>query len=204
MLVHNKAAHRLSWDYRCQDGYYVGPALQHYRCYQVISKHSGAIRISDAIKFRHHYLPEPTIALEDKLLFAVQAIHHTLTQAAPTTDQLSALQTLRSILRDYKTVKTTATATQPPNRNTAVQNTPTTSRTGTTSRGARKHQTNHYERRGTSRGAANAHAYGPKLDNSTPSSQYHYRAAYATDCGTNAGKTTQQQPLCCARNRMAG
>jgi len=40
VLIHNKAALRRSWDFRAQDGFYVGPALQHYRCYRVLTKAS--------------------------------------------------------------------------------------------------------------------------------------------------------------------
>ncbi|KAL7474903.1 hypothetical protein ACHAW6_003744 [Cyclotella cf. meneghiniana] len=33
ILIHNKATTRRSWDYRSHEGFYVGPALHHYRCY---------------------------------------------------------------------------------------------------------------------------------------------------------------------------
>jgi hypothetical protein len=112
VLIHNKAGLRKSWDYRCKEGYYVGPALQHYRCYQVISKDSGALTISDVVKFKHHYLPEPTMSVEDKLLHAVQAINHTLNAAnhQPTQNQLAAIDTLRNILQDYKQTTSTTNA----------------------------------------------------------------------------------------------
>jgi hypothetical protein len=42
----------------------------------VLNSHSGAVTISDAVKFRHHYLPLPNLPLADKLLHAVQAIHN--------------------------------------------------------------------------------------------------------------------------------
>ncbi len=89
-----------SWDFRCNKGYYIGPALTHYRCYEVINKHSGARVISD-------YLPEPTISIEDKLLHAVQAIHHTIANGAGRTpnNQLVAIETMRNILTDYKTAE---------------------------------------------------------------------------------------------------
>ena len=116
VLIHNKAGLRKSWDYRCKEGYYIGPALQHYRCYQVISKDSGALTISDAVKFKHHYLPEPTMSVEDKLLHAVQAINHTLNASThqPTQHQLAAIDTLRNILQEYKRTTSTTTSRDPP------------------------------------------------------------------------------------------
>ena len=80
ILIHTKATVHRSWDFRSHDGYYIGPALAHYRCYRTINKESGAVIVSDAIKFRHHYLPSPTITLEDKLLHALQAIHVSLSR----------------------------------------------------------------------------------------------------------------------------
>lgn len=49
VLMHNKATLQKSWDYRCREGFYVGPALKHYRCYQVLGKDTRALAISDAV-----------------------------------------------------------------------------------------------------------------------------------------------------------
>jgi hypothetical protein len=104
VLIHNKAAIRRLWDNRCHDGFFIGPALHHYRCYRVLNTHSGAVTISDAVKFRHHYLPSPELSPEDKLLHAVQAIQHTLARSSSATndEQLTAIDTLRKILHSYK------------------------------------------------------------------------------------------------------
>ena len=104
VLIHTKATIRKSWDNRCHEGFYIGPALNHYRCYRVLNKATGAVTISDAIKFRHHYLPELTLSFEDNLLHAVQAINHTLTRNnnATTDEQLAAINTLRTILQTYQ------------------------------------------------------------------------------------------------------
>ena len=53
-LIHAKPSTRRSWDYRCQDGFYIGPALNHYRCYycySLLKKESQAVVISDTICF---------------------------------------------------------------------------------------------------------------------------------------------------------
>ena len=36
VLTHNKPAIRKSWDFRTQDGFYIGPALNHYCCYRIL------------------------------------------------------------------------------------------------------------------------------------------------------------------------
>jgi hypothetical protein len=114
VLVHTKASIRRSWENRCHDGYYIGPSLVHYRCYKVLNSHSGAVTISDAVKFRHHYLPAPEPAIANKLLHAVQAIHNTIEQRPPSAhnDQLAAIEALRDIIHSFK--RTTTLETPPP------------------------------------------------------------------------------------------
>jgi hypothetical protein len=42
IIAHEKPDQRASWDPHGLDGYYLGPALDHYRCYQVhITKTKG-------------------------------------------------------------------------------------------------------------------------------------------------------------------
>ena len=121
VIIHSKAVLRRSWDFRGHDGFYVGPALQHYRCYRVLNKESHAVTISDAIKFRHHYLPSPWVSTEDKIIHALQAINNTLARSPSTTtaEQLTAIQTLRDILQTYRSPgqnsdSTATTAAAPP------------------------------------------------------------------------------------------
>ena len=102
VIIHTKPTLRRSWDYRGQDGFNVGPALSHYRCYRVLTKESRAVIISDAIRFRHHRLPNPNPTLQDKILTALHAIDASLTglPPAPTEVQLAAIESLRTVLRD--------------------------------------------------------------------------------------------------------
>ena len=100
VLMHNKATLQKSWDYRCREGFYVGPALKHYRCYQVLGKDTRALAISDAVHFRHHKLPGPAPTTADKLLCALQRLNATLAGKIDTTcqDLLAAIEALRTLL----------------------------------------------------------------------------------------------------------
>jgi hypothetical protein len=123
VLIHTKASIRRSWENRCHEGFYIGPSLVHYRCYRVLNTHSGAVTISDALKFRHHYLPTPELSTADKLLHAVQAIHNTIARVSPATnnDQLAAIEALRAIIHSYKCSTTSPpTVTPPPGRAGAI------------------------------------------------------------------------------------
>ena len=36
VLIHAKPATRQSWDYQAKDGFYIGPALDSYRCFKMV------------------------------------------------------------------------------------------------------------------------------------------------------------------------
>jgi hypothetical protein len=59
--------------------------------------------ISDAVKFRPHNVPSPDVEPANRILAALNAINGTLARgpAPPSDDQLQAISTLRTILRQY-------------------------------------------------------------------------------------------------------
>jgi hypothetical protein len=50
VIVHR--ANKLSWDTRDDDAWYIGPAPNHYKCYEVYMKMTNKTRISDKVDFR--------------------------------------------------------------------------------------------------------------------------------------------------------
>jgi hypothetical protein len=50
VIAHEKRDQQASWDPHGVDGYYLGPALDHYRCYQVHITKKGT-RIVDTVEF---------------------------------------------------------------------------------------------------------------------------------------------------------
>jgi hypothetical protein len=51
VIAHEKPDQRSSWDPRRVDGYYMGPLLDHYRCYQVHTTKTKGTRIVDTVEF---------------------------------------------------------------------------------------------------------------------------------------------------------
>jgi hypothetical protein len=51
VIAHDKPDQGASWDSHGVDGYYVGPVLDHYRCYQVHITKTKGTRIFDAVDF---------------------------------------------------------------------------------------------------------------------------------------------------------
>ena len=100
IIAHAKGATRRSWDFRGIEGYYVGPAMKHYRCYTIVRSNTQAIAVSDTVIFRHHTLTLPALSTEDRIIHCLRALtaaiqaDHTPTK---TDDQLLAVESLRAI-----------------------------------------------------------------------------------------------------------
>ena len=111
VLIHDKPANRTSWAPHGVPGFYIGPAQQHYRCYQAWAIPSQSIRISDTLAwFPVHFtmpglspLENATAAIID-LATALHYLHsprssHT-TSAQPSSVG-SVVKELQDIIQSY-------------------------------------------------------------------------------------------------------
>ena len=57
VVLHEKPSQRLSWDPHGTEGWYLGPALEYYRCYHVFVNKSKAERVTDTIEFFPQKVP---------------------------------------------------------------------------------------------------------------------------------------------------
>ena len=64
VLIHAKPSTRRSWDFRAKDGFYIGPALDSYRCFNLVTCDTKSQVISDTVEFRHSYLSIPAPSTE--------------------------------------------------------------------------------------------------------------------------------------------
>ena len=116
---------RPSWGPHGKDGYYVGPALQHYRCFRVLVTDTNSTRISDSIAWQpelyrmpgHSPLEVLTAATKD-LLAAVRAIPPAdkallRTHTVGDTTVRERLSETVQLLQDMYTPNTTAPAVPP-------------------------------------------------------------------------------------------
>ena len=67
VVVHEKPLQRGSWDPHGVEGYYLGPAMEHYRCYRTWISHTNAHRISDTVSWHPAKLRMPFVNLVDEL-----------------------------------------------------------------------------------------------------------------------------------------
>ena len=118
VIIHNKASSRKSWDQRGESGWYVGPALVHYRCYTTCKAKTKALAISDTIEFCHDYLIQPSLTPEDRLVHAMNILTCALKDApaAKCNAQLMAIQDMQELFGKWRENSTASNGlpAQPP------------------------------------------------------------------------------------------
>ena len=103
VLIHHKPSVRRSWDFRANEGWNVGMSLEHYRCHKVVSNATRETSITDTVEFRHHYLTQPVLTPEDRLLHGMNTLSCALKDAPSVAcdAQLQALANLREIFHHW-------------------------------------------------------------------------------------------------------
>jgi hypothetical protein len=102
IVIHEKPGQRASWDPHGKQGWYIGPALEHYRCHRCHISTTNAERISKTVDFFHCIDPIPKITAQEATIIAAEALKKALRQQSkphnmsellePTTATLHKLQ----------------------------------------------------------------------------------------------------------------
>ena len=104
VISHVKPEVRNSWDLNGQSGWYVGPAMSHYRCVRIYFPATKSERICDTVRFIPHDIPFPKITTDDYLKQAADDIISILTRPpSSTTPSLSAGDPVRNALLELAT-----------------------------------------------------------------------------------------------------
>jgi hypothetical protein len=74
VLIQAKPATCKLWDYRAKHGFYLGPALDHYRCNELVKLETKQKLISNTVEFRHAYLQIPEVLADDKIINGLQVM----------------------------------------------------------------------------------------------------------------------------------
>ena len=116
LIFHNKPNQRPSWGFHGQEGWYIGPALDHYRNVLAYFPDTRSEKSTDTVTFLPHSIPIPTISMEDYLLQAVDDIVSIL--QSPSTSPFPTLKdgdvTRNAILDIATALKTALPPPQPP------------------------------------------------------------------------------------------
>ena len=106
IIAHKKTGTRHSWDFCGAAGWYVGVALQHYRCHTIVSKAPRGGKISDTLEFIHHHLTQPEVTPMDRIVHGVNkltcALHDTPHIACD--NQLLAINALHQEIQRWTTI----------------------------------------------------------------------------------------------------
>jgi hypothetical protein len=85
VLIHAKPASCRSWDFCAKNGFYIGPALESYRCFKLVNADTKSQVISDTVEFCYSYLSIPAPSTEDQIVHGLQVVAGVLVRAAPPT-----------------------------------------------------------------------------------------------------------------------
>ena len=98
VTVHEKPDQRSSWGKHGVPGFYVGPAMNHYRCYTVWVTHTGSVRYTDTLAWHPHgyqwEVHSPVAMVSEIAESLAAALHHLAThapQAAANTQPMQAI-----------------------------------------------------------------------------------------------------------------
>jgi hypothetical protein len=127
VIAHEKPDQRASSDPHGLDGYYLGPALGHYRCYQVHITKTKGTRIVDTVEFPTATLVMPRTSSKDLASIAALKLSHALQHPAPAapfsqigTAQLQALRQLSDIFSAALPTRPAPPTTTPSLRPTTI------------------------------------------------------------------------------------
>lgn len=83
VMIHEKASVRGTWAPHAVDGWYLGPAEHHYRCYRVYVKETSAERVADTVVWFPKHVRLPVMSSLDAAIDAAQALTHALLNPTP-------------------------------------------------------------------------------------------------------------------------
>ena len=84
LLIHEKPLVRETWDPHAVKGWYMGPAVQHYRCFCVYAVKTNEERIADNVAWFPAIFYMPQSSPYDTIIEAAYDFTHTLLKPRPT------------------------------------------------------------------------------------------------------------------------
>lgn len=104
MLMYARPENRSTFGHNAKKAWYIGPYLNHYRTFKAIIPSTGAERMSDTVKMKHHAIATPTLTPADRILETARQLDNAIKQqpkSAPM-DELTTIDLLREVLLGKK------------------------------------------------------------------------------------------------------
>ena len=83
IIIHNKPAIRGSWATHGYEGWYIGPASNHYRCHTVYANHTAHKQVADTVEFFPHYGKMPYRSSTENATIIARELMHALQNPTP-------------------------------------------------------------------------------------------------------------------------
>ena len=83
VLVYEPPSLRKTWSAHCVEGWYLGPAPNHYRCHRCFVTKTRSERISNTVKFLPHSWRMPTLSSRDAAIEAAEKLAVALNNPHP-------------------------------------------------------------------------------------------------------------------------
>ena len=77
-MLHLKPDQRKSWSYHAEDGFYIAPAKEHYRCIKVFIPKTYRERTTDTATLVPHKINIPQTGIDDHLKQTSEQLVHLL------------------------------------------------------------------------------------------------------------------------------
>ena len=84
VVIHERSADRKSWDPHGKDGFYVGPKMKFYRCYNILVVETGTTRTSDTLAWFPIQCTMPGGSAEEIFSAAIQDLKASINNMANT------------------------------------------------------------------------------------------------------------------------
>ena len=108
VLVHVKPENRATWAPHADEGWYIGPANEHYRCYRVYMTETKAERITDTISWYPTKTTLPTSSSAEIISALLYDVHQELVNQRPENSicniNNTQRETLKQITNTYKQI----------------------------------------------------------------------------------------------------
>jgi hypothetical protein len=122
IIAHDKPGKRRTWAPHRQHGYYLVPAMHHYRCQNVYISDTASEHILDTLEFFTHNYPMPQLSSTDRLIMAANTMSNALQNPHPEVpfthigdDTIAALTALAKIIKlKFQKVHITILPAPPP------------------------------------------------------------------------------------------
>jgi len=113
VIVFNRPENRASWDPHGAKAWYIGPAMDHYRCYRTVDPLTKKERIAETVEFLPHNFEMPPTSSADLAIQAAQGLTAALRKPQPAAPFLEPLHRHNKALQELAKIFQAA-ATPPP------------------------------------------------------------------------------------------